>query len=232
MPDIKSFSEKEKKDLLQQLRKEWREFPIHPLEIGWGINAEIILESISRSSDLTKRGVRGIIAEATFIFRILEPYLERNPDWENINLETDYPYDFLIENKSLGLAARIQVKLQRQEAHAPLKANTKKQFKSLSDDYYIVETQKTRSGKDKNGNSTRPYHFNDFDILAVCMEPTTHDWSVFRYSLIGNLVPKKDDKLALNVLQPVPLTPTGKSEWFADLDSAMREFIAKKSQPS
>jgi len=39
----------------------------HPLESQWGIDADTILSAISRSSDLTKRGVRGIIAEAVFV---------------------------------------------------------------------------------------------------------------------------------------------------------------------
>ncbi len=39
---------------------------LHPLESEWDINAETILSAIRRSSDLTLRGIRGIIAEATF----------------------------------------------------------------------------------------------------------------------------------------------------------------------
>ncbi len=43
----------------------------HPLESEWGIDADTILSAINRSSDLTKRGVRGIIAEAVFVNEIV-----------------------------------------------------------------------------------------------------------------------------------------------------------------
>ena len=44
----------------------------HPLERAWGIDADTILSAISRSSDLTKRGVRGIIAEAVFVNEVCQ----------------------------------------------------------------------------------------------------------------------------------------------------------------
>ena len=40
--------------------------PLHPLEQKWNTTAEAILTAIARSTDLTQRGVRGILAEATF----------------------------------------------------------------------------------------------------------------------------------------------------------------------
>ena len=55
--------EEEKRTVLDYFRH--RVAP-HPLEHEWGTTAHAILTAIARSSDLTKRGVRGILAEATF----------------------------------------------------------------------------------------------------------------------------------------------------------------------
>src|SRR3984957_6197 len=80
--------------------------PQHPLEKEWGVGAEIILSAISRSSDLTKRGVRGIIAEAVFERHILAP-LE---GWEAVHFVEDRPYDFLIcSSLERSREVRIQV---------------------------------------------------------------------------------------------------------------------------
>ena len=65
--------------------------PRHPLEQDWGVDSEVILSAISRSSDLTKRGVRGIIAEAIFERNVLG----KLATWEAVNFVDDRPYDFL-----------------------------------------------------------------------------------------------------------------------------------------
>ena len=53
----------ERREVLEYLRVE---FPIHPIEARFNVKAEVILEAIARASDLTLRGVRGVIAEAAF----------------------------------------------------------------------------------------------------------------------------------------------------------------------
>jgi hypothetical protein len=58
-------------------RKLREEFPLHPLEAEWNTSAEAILEAISRSPDLTQRGIRGILAEASF-FTLVYPTLQRH----------------------------------------------------------------------------------------------------------------------------------------------------------
>jgi len=50
---IDSLSTDEKKEVLSYLRKY---INIHPIERDWNISAEVILEAINRSSDLTQRG--------------------------------------------------------------------------------------------------------------------------------------------------------------------------------
>ena len=61
------------KDLLARCTAEQRreifhflraEFRIHPLEEKLNVQAEVILEAIHKASDLTLRGIRGVIAEA------------------------------------------------------------------------------------------------------------------------------------------------------------------------
>jgi hypothetical protein len=75
----------------------------HPLELAWGIDADTILSAISRSSDLTKRGVRGIIAEAVFVNEIVPAIA--GSGWQPVDLSGDHPYDALL--KKGELAARI-----------------------------------------------------------------------------------------------------------------------------
>lgn len=60
---LKSLRVAQRREIFQYLRKE---FPIHPLEEKFNVSAEVILEAIERSSDLTQRGIRGLIAEASF----------------------------------------------------------------------------------------------------------------------------------------------------------------------
>jgi hypothetical protein len=87
----------------------------HPLEREWGIDADTILSAISRSSDLTKRGVRGIIAEAVFVNEVIPTVA--GSGWKPVEFSGDYPYDALL--KKGDLPARIQVKLQRLEEGVP-----------------------------------------------------------------------------------------------------------------
>src|SRR5690242_13775508 len=88
--------------------------PQHPLEKEWGVGAEVILSAISRSSDLTKRGVRGIIAEAIFERHVLAALKE----WVAVRFLDDRPYDFLIGSGAKEV--RIQVKLQRMKKQQPM----------------------------------------------------------------------------------------------------------------
>jgi hypothetical protein len=70
---IERANEEERRIILAYLRKR---LPIHSLETEWSTTAEQILTAIARSSDLTQRGIRGILAEAIFETRLL-PALER-----------------------------------------------------------------------------------------------------------------------------------------------------------
>lgn len=196
--------------------------PQHPLEQEWGVGADIILSAISRSSDLTKRGVRGIIAEAIFERHVLAGLR----DWEAEAFIGNPAYDFLIRSKAQkNRQVRIQVKLQRMERQQPMLA-PKRRFPG--EDMYVVEVQKTRGGIDLQTNEqTRPYRFGDFDILAVNMHPSTRDWNRFLFTPANWLLPRVGNVALINIFQPVPLV--GNDRWADRLEQCL-EWLASGDQ--
>lgn len=68
---------------------------------------------------------------------------------------------------------------------------------------WVVETQKTRGGKDRKGKNTRPYRFGEFDIIAVCLHPSTDDWGTFCYTVANWLVPDPLDAGQIFKFQPI-----------------------------
>ena len=209
---IEERPDADRREIFQWLRQR---YPIHPLEKEFGTTAEVILEAISRSNDLTKRGIRGIIAEAYFKVEVIE----KTEGWNNITPSGEYPFDFLIEQGQDKVS--IQVKLQRSKNHEPMKANEAYRF--FSSDLYVTETQKTRGGTDaKTKNETRPYRFGEFDILAVSMQPTTKKWSDFRYTVGRWLLADPADKSLLLKFQPVSLIPN--DDWTDSLATCIEWF--------
>jgi hypothetical protein len=205
LDELKHFldqcTEEERAALLDYLKAR---LPQHPLEKEWGVGAEVILSAISRSSDLTKRGVRGIIAEAVFERNILAAL----KGWEAVRFEDDRPYDFLLRGGGKEpREARIQVKLQRMRRQQPMLASEAKRH--YSKEHYVVEVQKTRGGLDLQTNEdTRPYRFGEFDILAVNMHPSTKNWNSFFYTLSEWLLPRHPNAALIEIFQPVPSAPS------------------------
>lgn len=197
---IDQCTDQERKLLFDHLRTK---LPDHPLEKEWGISAEIILSAISRSSDLTKRGVRGIIAEAVFERNILS-HLK---GWKVIPFVEDKPYDFLLQSPDeKPREAHIQVKLQRMLKQQPMRAVEAN--RNYPSDMHVVEVQKTRGGFDPQTNEdTRPYRFGEFDVLAVNLHPSTRDWNRFLYTLSGWLLARYPDTNLIEIFQPVPSAP-------------------------
>lgn len=204
----------------------------HPLETEWGIDSDTILSSIRRSSDLTKRGVRGIIAEAVFEKEVV-PIVTAS-GWRPAVIEADRSFDALLQKGTLS--ARIQIKLQRLEKGVP-KLYYPNFYQAGS--YYVVEVQKTRSGeKTKIETSpgtgakiavtntvivkTRPYRFGDFDVLAVNMHPSSGDWKSFRYTLGAWLLPRAADQSLIEIFQPVAAVPN--DVWTDDLETCLGWF--------
>ncbi|HMN97283.1 MAG TPA: hypothetical protein PKC43_12760 [Phycisphaerales bacterium] len=177
-------------------------FPIHPLESRWGAPAEVILEAIARASDLSQRGVLGLIAEASFKVNVID----RLKGWTSIEIAGDAAFDFCISRGEEQFS--IQVKRQRLERRVP-------KIYRRGSSLFVVETQRTRSGTDSAGESTRPYRFGDFDILAVSMQPSTDDWASFRFAPQRWLLPRASSPKLLRVMQPVSLAPN--EDWSSTL---------------
>jgi hypothetical protein len=190
--------------------------PQHPLEAEWGVGAEVILSAISRSSDLTKRGVRGIIAEAVFERNVLAGL----KDWDCVSFIDDRPYDFLIRSKDENpRVVRIQVKLQRKLSQQPMRASQANRH--YPGNMFVVEVQKTRGGFDPQTNEdTRPYHFGEFDILAVNMHPSTGDWDRFLYTVCDWLIPRSPNAALIEIFQPV--APAPNDVWTAELETCLQ----------
>lgn len=190
---LNQCSEEEQRLIFDYLRPR---FPIHPIEQQLNASAEVILEAIARASDLTMRGIRGIIAEASFKQNVVNHLVE----WRDITPPGDNAYDFLLEDV-VGQVS-MQVKMQRLKAGRPMLAS--EGYKILSSDKYVVETQRTRGGTDRHTNSdTRPYRFGEFDILAVSMHPSSGNWTFFLYTVANWLLPREENSNLILKFQPV-----------------------------
>lgn len=220
----------------------------HPLENEWDVDADTILSAIDRSSDLTKRGVRGIIAEAVFVQEVL-PSIEQ-AGWQPVGFDGNRAYDVLVRKGQNE--ARIQVKLQRLEAGVPKLYYPRYYGK---EGFFVVEVQKTRSGQKSTKTmppasdavveivetvtvkKTRPYSFGDFDILAVNMHPSSHNWKNFRYTVASWLIPRVSDPKLIEIFQPV--AAVANEVWADDMatclhwfeEGANRSVLAKVQHP-
>lgn len=226
---LPSLSDEEGRSILEEVRRRWP----HPLEKKWSISADSILSAIDRGSDLTKRGVRGVIAEAVFHDKVLTSSL--SDGWEREEISPDLAYDALARRGDRR--ARIQVKLQRLEKGQPKNFHPKTYGKV----FHVVEVQKTRTGtrrigKKKTGNvgtdvaevvqeaqATRPYSFDDFDILAVNLQPSTGDWTSFRYTLSKFLLAREKDPKLIEIMQPVSVEDS--DVWTSDLNECLEWFV-------
>ena len=230
LDQIKNLINKCSEDERKTLKAHLRMLVPHDLEKDWDIDADTILSAISRSSDLTKRGVRGIIAEATFINEVVPDVAAIG--WRNLSINGDHPYDVLLEKGNRRV--RIQVKLQRLEKGAP-RLYYPKHYKEGS--LYVVEVQKTRSGEKSTQTTlrgtdtkikatttvteqTRPYRFGDFDFLAVNMHPSSGNWRDFRYTLGSWLLPRSTDEKKIEIFQPIAATPS--DVWTDDLATCLQ----------
>jgi hypothetical protein len=202
-------------DIVKLLRTEFR---IHRIEREWNSSAEIILEALTRSSDLTRRMFKGILAEAAFKVEIID----KLEGWQDVTPPGNHAFDFVVQKGAVK--ATIQAKLQRKEKQQPLRYRRPGK-RGSSSEFYVVETQKTRAGNDAaTGEATRPYRFGEFDILAVSMEPTTGDWSQFRYTVGNWLIPRPKSPTLIAVLQPVSLEAN--DDWTDSLVTAISWFTS------
>lgn len=208
-----TMSPDERTQVLRILRVEHR-VPIHPIEAAWSTTAESILEAIHAAPDLTQRGVRGVLAEAIFRTSVV-PSMRT---WSSLNFEGDLPYDLLMDDGHGQL--KVQVKNQRRKGGVPMV--DARLTKTYGSDVYVVETQRTRTGKRTNesgeATQTRPYRFSDFDVLAVCLQPHSKRWDDFIYCPTRRLAARKDDPSLLAVMQPIVIGHD--SPWTRDFNAA------------
>jgi hypothetical protein len=213
---IAALSDDERRSVFQTLRQQYG-IAVHPLEADWNTTAEAILEAIHAAPDLTQRGVRGILAEATFRTTVVPDQL---PNWQSEPFEGDMPYDLLLDDG--GGALKVQVKNQRKERGQP--KVIARLSRSGEPPVYVVETQRTRTGNARGADGqnapTRPYRFGEFDILAVCLQPSSGNWTDFIYCPAHLLLARKDNPQQLEVLQPIYSDGTG--GWTRDFDAAAR----------
>lgn len=215
---IDALREDDQRVVLNYLRQR---FPLHPLEQEWATTAEAILTAIARSSDLTLRGIRGILAEATFEEAVL-PQLEAS-GWKSTQIVGNQTYDFVLEKEAARV--RVQVKLQRKEAGVQKEyaARARASLNCPPGPLHVVEVQRTRSGQ-KKGEKTRPCRFGDFDVLAVNLHPSTGDWKRFVYTVGNWLLPRPQQPTLIEIFQPVPTCPD--EYWTDDLGRCIERFLA------
>ncbi len=208
----------QREEIFHHLREE---VAIHPLEAQLHAKAEIILEAIQRAGGLTLRMIRGVIAEAAFGVEVVE----RLWGWEQLPVSGDPPYDFRLRDRKGDV--RVQVKLQRSKEGRPMQA--REAYRSFPADMFVVETQKTRKGtKGKNGKTTRPYRFGEFDLLAVAMYPSIKRWDAFLYTVADWLLPGRSDPAEILKFQPVATAPN--EDWTDDFHVAIDWFRANEKK--
>lgn len=203
-------SDEQRSLIFEELRKT---IPIHPFETRMNAKAEVILEALDRAGDLTLRGIRGIIGEATFVREIV-PSLA---GWEDVTPPGDLPYDAALSEGNSTV--KVQVKMQRRtKGVAWIRAGAA-----------IVEVQRTRTGK-RDGEDTRPYRFGEFDLLAVCMEPSHGRWNSFHYIPERWLIPRAANAALIEIMQPVALEPG--AIWTNDFDEAVHRLRSGDLRPN
>lgn len=210
---LTNCSAEDRKILFQELRATHL---VHEFEEIIGAPAEMILEAVHRAPELTRRMLRGVIADAAFRMNII-PSL--GPRWADVTPEGNFAYDYKLEDDRGSIT--VQVKLQRSEKGAPAtRIGAKYNF---GGQVFIVETQKTRSGTDSEDNKTRPYRYGEFDILAVSMQPSTGKWDRYMYTL-GRWLLTGDSSDEMATIQPVTMEPS--DFWTDNFDTAAAWFYA------
>ena len=92
---------------------------IHAFEAVIGAPAEMILDAMHRAPELTRRMLRGVIADAAF-----SQYLDNNlvaHGWTDVTAVGNFAYDYKLDD-SAGTVT-VQVKLQRSERGSPVVRN-------------------------------------------------------------------------------------------------------------
>ena len=190
-------------------------YPIHPYEAVVGAPAEMILEAVYRAPELTRRMLRGVIADAAFRTFVVVALETRG--WQDVTPKGNFAYDYSLDDGRGPIT--VQVKLQRSGRGAPVvKPGTRYGFDG---EVFMTETQKTRTGTDGAENQTRPYRYGEFDVLAVSMQPSSGKWDSYMYTLGRWLLP---GRTAGEMATVQPVTKTASEFWTEDFEVAVRWF--------
>ena len=192
----------------------------------------MILEAVHRAPELTRRMLRGVIADAafrTFVVPTITP-----SGWRDITPEGNFAFDYKLEDGQGAIT--VQVKLQRSERGQPV-VRKGSRF-GFAGEVFITETQKTRTGTDGDDNKTRPYRFGEFDILAVSMQPSTCRWDRYMYTLGRWLLPSNKKSGEIATMQPVAQLPNDfwtndfavAAKWFRTDDGGKRMKLASPAK--
>lgn len=192
---------------------------IHPYEAVVGAPAEMILEAVHRAPELTRRMLRGVIADAAFRTFVVAALATRG--WRDVTPAGNFAYDYSVDDGQGPIT--VQVKLQRSERGAPVLRDGKRY--GFEGEVFMTETQKTRTGTDGD-EKTRPYRYGEFDVLAVSMQPSSGHWDLYMYTLGRWLLPGKTAG-EMATLQPV--TKTSGELWTDDFEVAARWFREDRS---
>lgn len=85
-----------------------------------------------------------------------------------------------------------------------------------------METQRTRGGKRRDEEESRPYRVDEFDVLAVCLHPSIQDWTKFIYCAAKDLLVRQSNVKLLEVMQPIQIK--GSAVWSYDFEHAVAQF--------
>lgn len=216
---IGNLTPEERQAVFAKLKKSCH---VHPLELEWHASAEMILDAIAESADLTQRGVKGVIADRSF-HKLVVPKLVAG-GWTSNPIPPDLPYDADLSRG--GDRVTVQVKMQRRKAGVPL------QRLAGGGPVWVVEVQKTRNGKDKDGKGTRAYAYGQFDVLAVNLYASCSDWSRYIYTPAKFLRPRKADASLIDIHQPVSQCQSGC--WTDDFEECVDWLMGdeKRCNPS
>jgi hypothetical protein len=206
----------EQQALFRQLRSTNQ---IHELESIFGAPAEVILEAIHRAPELTRRMLRGVIADAAFA-QFVVPALASS-GWKDDTPEGNHSFDHVLKDADGRIS--VQVKLQRSERGQPV-VTSGTRF-GLAAGMYMVEPQRTRSGKakgeDGDEKKTRPYRYGEFDVIAVSLHPSNGRWDSFRYTVGSWLLPGSGPN-EIATYQPVPMQTN--DDWTDDFNVVAEWF--------
>lgn len=205
----------EREALFRELRSAHQ---IHEFESVIGAPAEMILEAIHRAPELTRRMLRGVIADAAFRQYIASRLAAHG--WTDMTPVGNFAYDYKLYDSAGPVT--VQIKLQRSERGVPVVRNGLRY--GLGSEVFMTETQKSRSGTDGTdgaGNQTRPYRYGEFDILAVSLQPSTARWDRYMFTVGRWLIQGKQPN-EVATLQPVSMTPD--EFWTDDFTAAVQWF--------